>query len=63
MEKYVKYILISFFYSKSDKKDEIYTLLFENCLEMLKEFAKEERVIVPLFKTLDFMVENTEINS
>lgn len=37
-------------------------MLFENGLEMLKEYAKEERVIVPLFKTLDFMVENTEIN-
>lgn len=29
----------------------------------MHDHAKEERIIVPLFKTLDFIIENNEISS
>ncbi|KRX05461.1 Armadillo-type fold [Pseudocohnilembus persalinus] len=48
---------------KSENKDEIFTMLFENSLQILNDYSKDERVIVPLFNTLDFIMENNEISS
>ncbi|KAL4496061.1 hypothetical protein ABPG72_015483 [Tetrahymena utriculariae] len=47
--------------SKTQHQNEVFALTFENIIKILNEYAKEERVVIPMFKTLDFMFEKSEI--
>lgn len=47
--------------SKKETKDQLLTQLFDNSIKLLKDYAKDERIITPLFKTLDFIFEKQEI--
>jgi hypothetical protein len=43
--------------NKNPNRDIIYSRIFENSITLLTENKKDERVIVPLYKTLDFIIE------
>lgn len=34
---------------------------FESAIRILNEFEKDERIVIPMFKTLDFIFEKSEI--
>ena len=51
------------FYSKDvENYDAIMNDICKNFLKLLKEHTNDERVIVPLYKTLDFLFEAEEFN-
>lgn len=68
-ESIVKYSLgaltqfISAIAKDSKNASEVFNSIFESVIRILEEHAKEERIITPMFKTLDFMFEKSEILS
>lgn len=68
-ESIVKYSLgaLTQFISATAKDDknakEVFNSIFESIIRVLEEHQKEERIITPMFKTLDFMFEKSEILS
>ena len=52
------------FNRKDDKNaKEVFNSIFESIIRVLEEHQKEERIVTPMFKTLDFMFEKSEILS
>jgi hypothetical protein len=49
--------------SKTEKVDAFFITLLKNAIDIIEEHSKDERVIVPMFKTLDFLLEKQEIIS
>ena len=54
-KKDIFFIFINF--SKKENVNELFVRLFEDSIRVLNEHAKDERVIVPMFKTFDFIIE------
>ena len=48
---------------KQDNRDEIFELILANIEQILKEHQKDDRMVVPMFKTLDFILDRPEIQS
>lgn len=46
---------------RSENKEEELKGLLETVLDLMKVHFKEERIIVPLYKTLDFLLEREEL--
>lgn len=65
-ESIVKYslgALTSFISSvaKTENSESVFSSIFESAIKILKEFEKDERIVIPMFKMLDFILEKSEI--
>lgn len=47
----------------ANNKPELLEQFFNDVIKLLKNYFRDDRIIIPLYKTLDFVLEKEEVNT